>query len=118
MCSVSKGEAPHLKACAHLIEKAEAGWVVKADLWIAGKNKSESSVFTASIVCIDSGGSILREVKKKLSKPDRAAQQLTLPEIIIPSGTAETYLMLVVEVTQEARGNEWWKFDDITVLIK
>ena len=118
MCSITKREPATLKACVLLVDKAKAGWVVKADLQVMGKARSKSSSMTASIVCIDSAGEVLRESKKTLSTAPKEYQRISLPEVIVPSGTEETYLMLVVELKDEAKGNEWWRFDDVVVQVK
>ncbi|MDF7824851.1 hypothetical protein P4B35_12570 [Pontiellaceae bacterium B12227] len=119
MCSVSKGEPAGLKACAKLISKAEPGWVVKVDLDIAGKAKSQSSKAKVSVICIDAAGNILQEKEKVLSAPSTKFQKLSIPEVIVPSGTAETYLMLMVEVKKPAaKAAEWWRFDNVVIDVK
>ena len=116
LCTIPKGDPAGLKACAFLVEKAAAGWVVKADFQVAGKTKDGSSL-TASLVCIDAQGNILREEKKTLTNPPNEFRALSLPEVIVPSGTAETYLMLVVELKEPARSKEWWLFDNVVIHI-
>ncbi|MDF7808486.1 hypothetical protein P4E94_13625 [Pontiellaceae bacterium B12219] len=118
MCEVSKGEAPGLKACAKLIDKAEPGWIVTADLDIAGKNKAGSSRAKISVVCLDAAGSILAEVEKVVSKPSTDFKKVVVPELLVPSGTKQTYLMLMVEVTEASKAKEWWRFDNISIVVK
>jgi hypothetical protein len=118
MCEVAKGEAPGLKACAKLIDKADPGWIVTANLDISGKNKSASSKAKISIVCLDAAGSILGEVEKVISSPSTDFKKVTVPELIVPSGTKQTYLMLMVEVTQSSKAKEWWRFDNVSVVVK
>ncbi len=118
MCSISKGDAPGLKACARPVEKADAGWVVNAKLDICGKAKSNSSKATVVLMCVDEKGGTIREVKKEILVPASKFENVSLPEIVVPSGTVETYLMLVVEVTKPAGANEWWRFDNVVIEVK
>lgn len=118
MCIVEKGEEAGLKALAREIEKAEPGWMVKVDLAIAGRAKSQSSKASVVLMCVDKDGTPLREVKKEISKPETGFQRLSLPEVVVPSGTVETYLMLVVEVKQTSGAKEWWRFDNIVIDVK
>ena len=113
MVSVAKGEAAGLKAAAKPILGVEPGSVLKVELDVAGRTKTSSSSLTASVICVDAAGSALREVKKKVARPAEDFRTLKLPELVVPSGTAEAYLMLVVEVPAEARGHEWWRFDRV-----
>lgn len=118
MCSILKGEPVGLKACAKSISKADPGWIVKVDLDISGKAKSQSSKAKVTVVCLDATGQILQEVEKVISVPSKDFQKVSLPELIVPSGTAETYLMLMVEVKQSAKANEWWRFDNVVINVK
>lgn len=118
MCTVSKGEAAGIKACAKVISKADPGFVVNVSLDVAGKNKSKSSAAKISVICVDKSGSILSEVEKKVTAPSTKFKKVSVPEIIIPSGTAETYLMLMVEVTQPAKSAEWWRFDNVVIKVE
>lgn len=107
-----------MKACIRVIEKAEPGWIIKASLDISGKAKSQSSMAKIVLMCIDEQGNTLRESKKEISSPQAKFQAVTVPEIVIPSGTAATYMMLVVEVTDVASGNEYWRFDDVIISVQ
>jgi hypothetical protein len=118
MCEVSKGEAPGIKACAKLIDKAEPGWIVKAEVDISGKNKAGSSRAKISIVCLDAAGSILSETERVFSKPDTDFQKLIMPELLVPSGTKQTYLMLMVDVVDVSKAKEWWRFDNVSIVVK
>lgn len=118
MCSVSKKETPGLKACAKSISNANPGWIVQVDFDICGKAKSQSSKAKATVVCLDATGKILQEVEKVIPMPPEDFQKISLPELIVPSGTAQTYLMLMVEVTQTAKANEWWRFDNVIINVK
>lgn len=115
MVKVSKGEAAGLKAAAKQILGVDPGSVIKVEFDVAGKVKSGSSKLTASVICVDASGSVLREVKKSLSRPSTDFTQLKLPEMVVPSGTAEAYLMLVIELPKPASGNEWWRFDSVSI---
>lgn len=117
-CVVSKGEAPGVKACAKVIPKAAPGFVINASLDLAGKNKRKSSNAKISIICVDSTGNILSEVEKKVSAPSTDFKKVTVPELIIPSGTAQTYFMLMIEVTQPAKSSEWWRFDNVVIKVE
>jgi hypothetical protein len=117
MCSVSKGEAG-MKACVRMIDQAEPGWIIKANLDIAGKTKTKSSKAKVVIMCIDAKGNTLRESAKELTVAPAKFQSVSIPEIVIPSGTAATYMMLVVEIPEPARGNEYWRFDDVIINIQ
>lgn len=118
MCSVSKGEPVGLKACAKSINKADPGWIVKVDLDIAGKAKSQSSKAKVTVVCLDASGKILQEVEKVITVPLADFKKVSLPELIVPPGTVETYLMLMVEVKKTAKANEWWRFDNVVIDVK
>ena len=118
MCSVSKGEAAGLKACAKVVSKAEPGWIVKVDLDIAGKTKTKSSKGKVSVICVDAAGTILAEVERVVFAPSTKFQKVSIPELIVPSGTTETYLMLMVEVQHEAKSSEWWRFDNVIIDVK
>ena len=118
MLKVSKGEAAGLKAAARLIPNTYAGSVIKVEFDVAGKVKTQSSKLTASVVCVDAAGQILREEKKTTTSPSSDFSRLSLPELIVPSGTAEAYLMWVVELPTAARGNEWWRFDNVRIEVK
>ncbi|MDF7801704.1 hypothetical protein P4C99_19660 [Pontiellaceae bacterium B1224] len=118
MCSIAKKEPAGLKACAKAISSAEPGWIVQVDLDIAGKVKSQSSTAKATVVCLDATGKILQEVEKVITVPSEEFKKVSLPELIVPSGTAQTYLMLMVEVKQTAKSKEWWRFDNIIINVK
>ena len=118
MCSVSRGEAAGLKACAKVISGAEPGWIVKVELDIAGKAKSKSSKAKISVICVDSSGTIISEVERVVSASSPKFKKLSIPELIVPSGTTETYLMLMVEVGQTAKSAEWWRFDNVIIVVK
>lgn len=118
MCSVAKNEQPNVKACAKVISKADPGFIVKVDLDVAGKAKHKSSTVKISVICVDAGGSILQEVEKKITTPSADFKRISVPELIVPSGTAETYLMMMVEVTKKAKSAEWWRFDNVVIQVK
>lgn len=118
MCSIAKKEPAGVKACAKPISNAEPGWIVKVDLDIAGKVKSQSSTAKVTVICLDATGKILKEVEKVISVPSEEFKKISLPELIVPSGTAQTYLMLMVEVKQTAKAKEWWRFDNIIINVK
>ena len=107
-----------MKACIRLIDKAEPGWVLKASLDVSGKAKTNSSKVKIVLMCIDEKGNTLRESEKEITVPPAKFQSFTVPEIVIPSGTAAAYMMLVVEIPQTARGNEYWRFDDVIINVK
>ncbi len=118
MYTVAKGEEAGLKACARIVENAGPGWVITAQVDIAGKAKSKSSKVNLALMCIDAEGNTLREVKKQVTSPSVKFQKVTLDELIVPSGTKEVYFMMVVEVTQVAKAKEWWRFDNIVIDVK
>ncbi len=118
MCSISKGRAAGVLACARVIEKASPGWMVKVDLDVAGKAKYKNSKMNVSVMCIDADGNTIKEVKKQISTPSTSFQKVSLDELMIPSGTAETYLMIVVELADKSRGKEWWRFDNVVIQVK
>lgn len=118
MCSVAKGEPVGLKACAKSINKADPGWIVKVNLDIAGKAKSQSSKAKVTLICLGATGSILQEVEKVITVPSAEFKKISLPELIVPPGTVETYLMLMVEVKQPAKSKEWWRFDNVVIDVK
>ncbi len=118
MCTVSKGDAPGLKACVMVIKKAEPGWVIKAELDVAGKVKSNSSKVSLAVLCIDEAGNTLQEVKKQITAPTAEFKKVILSELVIPTGTAEAYFMIVVEVSKEAKAKEWWRFDNVVIELK
>lgn len=115
MCVVEKGEAPGLKALARKINNADVGWLIKVSFDIAGKAKDKSSKATVAVMFLDKEGRVIREVKKMVTEPNAKFQKFSLPETIVPSGTAETYLMLVVETVKPATAKEWWRFDNIGI---
>lgn len=118
MVAIQKNEPAGLKAAVRLVEKAEAGWVVQVRMDVAGKVRTNSSQFTVSLVCVDQEGGILREVEKKVAEPSTNFSRISLPELVVPSGTVETYLMIVVEVPDAAKSSEWWRFDNVVVELK
>lgn len=118
MCSVAKGDAPGLMACAKVIARAAPGFVVNVSLDVAGKNKSKSSSAKITVICVDAAGSILSETEKKITSPSAEFKKISVPEIIVPSGTAQTYLMLMVEVAQPAKSAEWWRFDNVVMSVE
>lgn len=118
MCSVSKGEPVGLKACAKSINKADPGWIVKVDLDISGKAKFQSSKAKVTVVCLSETGKILKEVEKVITVPTTEFKKVSLPELIVPPGTVETYLMLMVEVQKPAKAKEWWRFDNVVIDVK
>lgn len=118
MCSVAKGEPVGLKACAKVISKAEPGFIVKVDLDVAGKVKSKSSEAKITLICLDKSGTILQEVEKKIAVPSTKFQKISVPELMVPSGTVQTYLMLMVEVKKPAKAAEWWRFDNVVIDVK
>lgn len=118
MCSVSKGEPVGLKACAKSVSKAAPGWIVQVNLDIAGKARSESSKAKVTVVCLDATGQILQEVEKVITVPSAEFKKVSLPELIVPSGTVQTYVMLMVEVKQTSKANEWWRFDNVVIDVK
>lgn len=118
MCQISKGEGAGMKACIRMIDQAEPGWIIKATLDISGKAKTKSSKAKVVLMCIDEKGNTLRESKKEIAVPPSDFQSYTIPEIVIPSGTAAAYMMLVIEVSETARGNEYWRFDDVIINVK
>ena len=115
MCVVEKGEAPGLKALARKVNKADVGWAVKVSLDISGKAKSKSTKASIVVMCLDKDGKPIREVKQEVTAPNTKFQKISLPEIIVPSGTVETYLMLVVETVKPAAAKEWWRFDNVVI---
>jgi len=117
-CAISKGEAPGVKACAKVIPKASPGYVIKGSLDVAGKVKYNCSHVKISIICVDITGKILSEVEKKVNAPSPDFTKVTVPELIVPSGTAHAYIMLIVEVTQPAKSSEWWRFDNIVIQVQ
>ena len=117
-CSVSKGEGPAMKACMRSIGKVMDGAVIKSRIDVYGKSKTKSSQVKIALMCVDAQGGILREVKKELTVPSSKFKRITLPEVIVPSGTVETYFMIVVEVPAAAKGNEWWRFDNIYINVQ
>ncbi|VGO14576.1 hypothetical protein PDESU_03139 [Pontiella desulfatans] len=117
MCSIAKGDAPEMKACVRTIAKADAGWVVKGSVDVAGKIKGNSKA-TVVLMCIDAEGKTLRESKKVITKPSATFQTITLSDFVVPSGTAETYLMLVVETIKTSTAKEWWRFDNVVVEVE
>ena len=118
MCVISKGTAPGLQACIVGIDKAEPGWIISAKLDVSGKVKSNSSKANLTLICVDAAGNTLREVKKTIVAPSTTFQTVVLEELDVPSGTAQAYLMIVVEVTQKSRAKEWWRFDNVVIEVK
>lgn len=118
MCLVNKGESVGLKACAKTVSKAEPGFIVKVDLDVAGKAKARNSNAKVSVICVDRAGNILKEVEKKVSLATSKFIKVSVPELMVPSGTVETYLMLMVEVSQPSKGKEWWRFDNVVIQVK
>lgn len=118
MCSISKGDPVGIKACAKSVSKAQPGFIVKVDLDIAGKSKAKYSKAKVSVICVDNTGQILQEVEKVISTPTGKFHKISIPELMVPSGTVETYLMLMVEVNQASRSSEWWRFDNVTIDVK
>ncbi|QBG47241.1 hypothetical protein EGM51_07470 [Verrucomicrobia bacterium S94] len=118
MCTVSKGEpAGGVMACAKVI-KAQPGFVVKVDLDLVGKAKKRSSRVKISVICVDAAGNILQEVEKKVAVPPSEFQTVSVPELIVPAKTAETYVMLMVEVAKPVKSTEWWRFDNVRIQVK
>lgn len=118
MCEVSKGENAGMKACIREIDKAAPGWIIKASLDLSGKAKTQSSKAKIVLMCIDAKGNTLRESKQEISAPSSGFKTVTIPEMAVPSGTVATYMMLVVEVPETARGNEYWRFDDVIISVQ
>jgi len=118
MCVIPKGTAPQLKACALQIKQAAPGWVLTARIDVSGKVKSKSSNLSFVVMCLDKDGNTLREERKKIIAPSKEFQKIALPEIVVPSGTVEAYLMVVVEVTQTTKGKDWWRFDNVVIDVK
>ncbi|WP_372797984.1 hypothetical protein [Pontiella sp.] len=116
-CAVARDEAPNVKACAKVISNAKPGFLIRVNLDVAGKNKHKSSSAKISVICVDKAGAILAEQEKKISAPQTEFGRVTVPELLVPSGTAEAYLMLMVEVATPARSAEWWRFDRVDISV-
>ncbi|WP_322607230.1 hypothetical protein [Pontiella agarivorans] len=117
LCTVSKGEPAGVMACAKVV-KAQPGFVVKVDLDLAGKARHNSSRVKISVICVDAGGGILQEVEKTVAVPSSDFHRISVPELIVPAKTAETYVMLMVEVTKTAKSTEWWRFDNVLIRVE
>lgn len=118
-CAVMKGDEPGLRACAQLINHADIGKMISVSLDVSGiavplTPNSESRIM---IVCVDANGKMIKEYQESIDNPKTQFQSVKLENAVVPHGTVEIYLMLVVEVTKTAIDGDWWNFDNINIQI-
>lgn len=120
LCMVEKGDPPGLRACLQSLSGIEAGRLVEVSVDFSGIDvvKAVSSKACLAVLCMDDKGSVVKEYRSSVILPEPAFQTIAVDDAVILPGTAQVYVMLVVEVYQIAVDNDWWRFDNVRIRIR
>jgi hypothetical protein len=120
VCAVKKGEARGSRVCMQKIGTVQEGKIVEVSLDVAATDvvRSPNSKACIAVLCTDSKGGVRKEYRSGIDRPSSAFEQVEIDDAIVLPGTAEIYIMIVVEVYQTALDDDWWRFDNVTVRIR
>ena len=119
MCSVKKGETAEIRACIQKINNVFPGKRMRlsVDVMAIAVTKTPNSRGSIVILCTNAEGSVLKEYRHDLVRPKAQFQNVVIENAVVPEGTVETHLMLVVEGYQLAADGDWWRFDNVNIQI-
>jgi hypothetical protein len=118
-CAIVTGDEPELRAAIQLIPNADPGKIIEVslDAAVTVVTKTPASTSYVTVMCTGSDGSVLKEYRKDFVRLKTTFRKMTLDNVVVPPGTVETYLMIVVEISEKAPGNSGWRFDNIQTKI-
>jgi hypothetical protein len=120
VCAVKTGEGRGLRVCMQKIGTVQEGKIVEVSLDVAATDvvRSPNSKACIAVLCTDSTGSVRKEYRSNIDRPSSKFQQVKIDDAVVLPGTANIYIMIVVEVYQTASDDDWWRFDNVTVRIR
>ena len=120
ICAVKKGEKRGSRVCMQKIGKVQEGKIVEVSLDVAATDvaRSPNSKACIAVLCTDSKGGVRKEYHSNIDRPPSKFQQVMIDDAVVLPGTADIYIMIVVEVYQTASDDDGWCFDNLTVRIR
>lgn len=115
LCSVKKGDAPGMRVCLQKVGEVRSGKIVQVTLDAAAGDLANGANSKASltILCTGAKGNVVKEYRSNILKPQTYFRQVKIDDAIVLPGTLDVYIMLVVEVYQQAIDEDWWRFDNV-----